>query len=308
MRVDADRGDGIEPGLARRVVVEFGEGREPLGQTPDDGDRHRQAQRAGAERRFRGATHGDPDRQRILHGAGVDAHPAVQRRTMPARPRDALVLAERDQQLQLLLEQLVVVVEVVAEQRERLREGAAPGHDLGATTRQEIERREVLEHPDRVIGADDAHRTGEPDALGALRGGGQHHRRRGHDQVGPVMFTDAEDIQAELVGELDLLQQIPHPLLGADRLPGLRVGVELCEGVETDLHAPSMVPHPPAAQSPSGYRFRDVRSLLGSSRPLDTETEMSGAPSLRSGSGAERHRAFDRGPALRGRCEPRASH
>ena len=57
------------------------------------------------------------------------------------------------------------------------------------------------------------------------------------------MFTDAEDVQAELVGELDLLQQVPHPLLGTDRLPGLRVGVELREGVEADLHAHSMVPH-----------------------------------------------------------------
>ena len=38
------------------------------------------------------------------------------------------------------------------------------------------------------------------------------------------MFTDAEDIEAELVGELDLLQQVPHPLLGTDRLPGLGSG------------------------------------------------------------------------------------
>ena len=217
--------------------MEFGERGEPLGQSADDGDRHRQAQGAGAERRFRCAAHGDPDRQRILHGSGIDAHPAVQRRTMPARPRDAFILAERDQQLQLLLEQLVVVVEVVAEQREGLREGAAASHDLGATTRQEVERREVLEHADRVIGADHAHRAGEPDAFGALRGGSEHHRGRGHDQVRPVMFTDAEDIEAELVGELDLLQQVPHPLLGADRLPRLGVGVELREGVETDLHA-----------------------------------------------------------------------
>ena len=265
--VDADRGNGIEPGLARRVVVEFGEGREPLGQAPDDGDRHRQAQRAGAERRFRCAAHGDPDRQRILHGAGIDAHPAVQRRTMPARPREAFVLTERDQQLQLLLEQLVVVVEVVAEQRERLREGAAARHDLGASARQEVERREVLEHPDRVIGADHAHRAGEPDAFGALRCGGQHHRGRGHDQVRPVMFTDAEDVQAELVGELDLLQQVPHPLLGTDRLPGLRVGVELREGVEADLHVHTDAPTPASRlRAPLG----DI-SIPGYPQPLKLE-------------------------------------
>ena len=59
-----------------------------------------------------------------------------------------------EQQVELLGEQLVVVVEVVAEQREGLDERAAPGHDLGAPARQQIERRELLIDPHRIVGAD----------------------------------------------------------------------------------------------------------------------------------------------------------
>ena len=64
---------------------------------------------AGADRRLGRAADGDPDRQRILQRPRVDAA-AVERRAVRARPRDALALAQLQQQLELLVEQLVVVV------------------------------------------------------------------------------------------------------------------------------------------------------------------------------------------------------
>ena len=107
------------------------------------------------DRRLRLAADRDPDRQRLLQRARVDAA-VVDRRAVPARPRDPLGLAQLQQQLELLDEQLVVVGEVVAEERERLDERAAPGHDLGAPAGEQVERREVLEHAHRVVGAEHA--------------------------------------------------------------------------------------------------------------------------------------------------------
>jgi hypothetical protein len=51
-----------------------------------------------------------------------------------------------------------------------------------------------------------------------------------------MVLADAEDVEAELVGELDLGHQVAHALLGADRATRVRVGIELREGEQTDLH------------------------------------------------------------------------
>ena len=51
-----------------------------------------------------------------------------------------------------------------------------------------------------------------------------------------MVFPDAEDVESELVGELDLFHEVLHAPLWADHVPGLRVRVQLRERVETDLH------------------------------------------------------------------------
>ena len=72
------------PARAARAV-ELGERREALGQAADDRERHRQAERAGADRRLGRAADRDPDRQRILQRPRVDAA-VVDRRAVRARP------------------------------------------------------------------------------------------------------------------------------------------------------------------------------------------------------------------------------
>ena len=47
----------------------------------------------------------------------------------------------------------------------------------------------------------------------------EDHRRRGIVVLLAVVLADAEGVQAHLVGELDLLEQVLHPLLGADHGP-----------------------------------------------------------------------------------------
>ena len=63
-----------------------------------------------------------------IHGTAVDGRPVA------TLPRDDLVLAQPEQQVELLEEKVLVVGKVVAEQRERLDERPAAGHDLGPSS------------------------------------------------------------------------------------------------------------------------------------------------------------------------------
>ena len=52
------------------------------------------------------------------------------------------------------------------------------------------------------------------------RGGrGEHDGRRRDDEVGTVVLADAEDVEPDLVGELDLLDEVAHALLALMRRP-----------------------------------------------------------------------------------------
>ena len=63
-----------------------------------------------------------------------------------------------------------------------------------------------------------------------------------HDEVGPVVLADAEHVEPDLVGELDLLDQVAQPLLRADHVPVERVLLKLRERVDPDLHRSQNVP------------------------------------------------------------------
>ena len=134
---------------------------------------------------------------------------------MPDQVTRSLV-AQRQQQVELLGEQLVVVLEVVAEQREGLDERAAPGHDLGAAAGEQVERRELLEDADRIVGGQHGDGAGQPDALGARGRRRQRDGGRRGGVVGAVMLADTEHVEPDLVGQLDLLDQVAQPLVRAD--------------------------------------------------------------------------------------------
>ena len=56
-------------------------------------------------------------------------------------------------------------------------------------------------------------RARQADPLGARGRRGQHDRRRRDGEVGAVVLADAEDVEAHLVGELDLLDEVAEALL-----------------------------------------------------------------------------------------------
>jgi hypothetical protein len=143
--------------------------------------------------------------------------------------------ADGEQQVELLREQPFVVLQVVAEQRERLDEGAPPRQHLGAAAGEQVERGEALEDADRVVRAEHGDGGGEADPAGPTGDGGQDHLGRRDDEVGAVVLADAEHVEAHRLGQLRLLHDLAHPLRGAGRDPRARVGAVVAEGEDADL-------------------------------------------------------------------------
>src|SRR2546430_1756869 len=66
--------------------------------------------------------------------------------------------------------------------------------------------------------------------------GAEHNRGGGDDEVGAMVLADGEDVEADLLGEIDLFQQVLHALLRADHRAGDRIGLQLRERVEAEFH------------------------------------------------------------------------
>jgi hypothetical protein len=94
-------------------------------------------------------------------GRGQTPWPVSEARCLPDQWMG--LLAQGQQQVELLGEELVVVAQVVAEERIGLDEGAAADDDLRAAVGDEVERGEVLEDADGIVGAEDRDGAGEAD-------------------------------------------------------------------------------------------------------------------------------------------------
>ena len=128
-----------------------------------------------------------------------------------------LVLADLQEQIELLGKERVVVLQPEAEQRKGLDGRAAADDHLRPALRQQIEGGELLKHPHRVGGAQDRDGAGETDALGSGRRRAENDRRGGIEELPAVVFADAKDVQADLIGVFDLFDQVAQPVRRADR-------------------------------------------------------------------------------------------
>src|SRR5262245_39727940 len=97
-------------GAPARLAIEVDERTEAMRLATDDRDHERQSEQARAHERCRGAAHAHPDRERVLERPREHAL-AVQRRTELARPLRMRVVAQLEEELELLGEELVVVVQ-----------------------------------------------------------------------------------------------------------------------------------------------------------------------------------------------------
>uniref|UniRef100_A0A6J5ZZW8 Unannotated protein n=1 Tax=freshwater metagenome TaxID=449393 RepID=A0A6J5ZZW8_9ZZZZ len=92
-----------------------------------------------------------------------------QRRAVPTLPDDRPSILKAQQQIELLSEELLVVLEVVTEQREALGEAAPAGDYLGAAAGDQIQLRELLPDADRILGGEHGDGRGKSDPLGLRR-------------------------------------------------------------------------------------------------------------------------------------------
>src|SRR6267142_7076355 len=91
------------------LAVEVDQRPEAMRLAADDRDHERQAEQPRTHERCGRAAHTDPDRERVLEWPRVHTLTA-ERGTELTRPLGVLLVAELEQQLELLLEERVVVV------------------------------------------------------------------------------------------------------------------------------------------------------------------------------------------------------
>ena len=63
----------------------------------------------------------------------------------------------------------------------------------------------------------------------------QRHNRRRSRIVRPVVLAEAEDVEADLIGQLDLLDQVAQALMRADMARG-PARADVGESVEAEFH------------------------------------------------------------------------
>ena len=72
--------------------------------------------------------------------------------------------------------------------------------------RDKVQSGKFLEDANRVSGAENGDGARKADVFRARGGRSQNHGWGGIKELGPVMFADAKNIEADLVRELDLFQ------------------------------------------------------------------------------------------------------
>jgi hypothetical protein len=175
--------------------------------------------------------------------ATISGSPSSPARALPDHGRPVLprpghlgFVADAQQQLELLAEERVIVGEVEAEKREGLGEGAAAHHQVDPAPGDEVEGRELLEHPHRVGSAQHRHSAAEADALRAGSRGREQDCWRGVVVLAAVVLADAEGVEPDPVGECDLLQEVFDALGRPDHVAGGRVGHGGDEAVDAQVH------------------------------------------------------------------------
>ena len=160
----------------------------------------------------------DIGRQGLLHRLGRDAH--VVELVVLAVMRDAAVRGpQRAHQLHALLEDALIVGEIDLEGQILARVVAAPGREIDAPVREQVERRPLLGDADRMMQRQHGDGRREADVLGARRDIGQHQIGAGeHAERVEVMLADPGRVHAELVGIERLVGDVGDELVGVTRV------------------------------------------------------------------------------------------
>ena len=129
----------------------------------------------------------------------------------------------------------VVALALDGEQRGAA-DGARRDQPLAPVQRAARER-ELLEHADRVILAEDGDGARQTDARGAGCDRGEDDGGGGYHEVCAVVFSDTEDVEAQLVGQFRFLEEVPHAGSGWRHRAARLVPSRFHEGVESQPSA-----------------------------------------------------------------------
>src|SRR6266446_9864381 len=154
---------------------------------------------------------------------------------MFAGPGHVLVVTDLEQQIELLRKQRVVVLQSKTEQREGVDERTTAYDHLRASLRNEIECGEILEYSYGIGGAQDRYCAGETNAARSRSRGCENDGRRGIQEILAMVFSDSEDIQSNLIGVFDLLDQVTQTLRFTER--STAVGMRSREAIDADFHS-----------------------------------------------------------------------
>src|SRR3984893_6717591 len=216
-----------------RALVDLDQRSEAAGRSADDGEHQGKAVAGGPHHRLRAATDTNPGgkvsfRERRSHVL------VYERRSQLAGPGHRWVREQPRKQVELLLEELLVVGEVEAEQWEGLGQRAATDDELCTAVRHGVERREGGVDPHRVLRAQHGDGSAEPNAFGSAGDGRQHDVRRRVHEIRPVMLADVERIDPDRVGKDSLLDIVADHGIRREGLTGFIDG-DVAERVQSEL-------------------------------------------------------------------------
>src|ERR1700730_1267787 len=175
-------------------------GQESLRIAADDGKHQGEVVMCSADYGLRTATDPDP----CLEWAVLDRRKDVlvdQRWAQLPLPGDGLLLQERGEQLELLVEQLFILVERKAEKAKGFGERASSKDNLGTSIRSCVECGEAFKNANGIVRTQDGGGRTEPDSFGAGCDRRQHDLGCRHDEIPAMMFADSDEVDAHFVGQ-----------------------------------------------------------------------------------------------------------
>ena len=165
---------------------------------------------------------------------------ALQRRAELALPVDDVLAPQPVQQRVVLDGERDALADVLAEPRVDRAGVAAAHHQVDPAVREVLEHRVVLGDLHRVVGGDQGGGRRQDQVLGAGRDVAEHRRRRRRDERRVVVLAGREDVEADLLG---LQRDGDHrldPLVLGRRPSGRRVGGDVTDGEDPELHMGSL--------------------------------------------------------------------
>ena len=100
----------------------------------------------------------------------------------------------------------------------------------------QVQAGEVLIHPDRISHPEQGGRASQPDPRGPGRGGRQDHSRRGGEELGTVVLAEREDVQAQLVSQHRVAEDLGHPVYRPVRTAGALVALQVAKRQNAQFH------------------------------------------------------------------------